>query len=142
MLRESSKLERYNANLQMITTGTEASGGLPAEAELVGFAEAALGDDTEAIDQARNILQQLVGTEAMIDAAAVIANFQRMVRIADGTGIPLDPPMAMITAGIRDDLGINTFGSADATPKVGLMMRLMGIALGKVMPLLFRRMAK
>lgn len=52
----------------------------------------------------------------MVDAAGVIANFQRMVRIADGTGIPLDEPVAMLTTDIREELGLNHYGSADRTP--------------------------
>lgn len=81
-------------------------------------------------------------TDAMIDAAAVIVNFQRMVRIADGSGIPLDAPMAMITAEIRDELGINEFSSANLTQKVGPVKRVLGKVMAIILPVLFRRMAK
>ncbi|MBT3833405.1 MAG: hypothetical protein HOB98_12820 [Gammaproteobacteria bacterium] len=46
----------------------------------------------------------------------VIANCQRMVRIADGTGVPLDTPMAMITHGLRENLYHNDYGSTDNMP--------------------------
>jgi hypothetical protein len=63
-----------------------------------------------------------------------------MVRIADGTGIPLDPPMAMITADMRADLGINNYSSAEYTPEVSAFMRLLGRIMGKMIPFIFRRM--
>ena len=63
---------------------------------------------------------------ALVDAAAVIGNFQRMVRIADGTGIPLDKPVAMISADVRDELKLNEFGSADLTPAPGPIGRFLG----------------
>ena len=141
MLRESSKLEGNQADLNIITSGLKVEGGVPVETELVNFAEAALGDDTNAISTARSQLETKLGREAMTDAAAVIANFQRMVVIADGTGIPLDPPMAMVTAGLRDELGINAYSSAEYTPNVGPFKRALGSVLGRFLPLLFRRMA-
>jgi len=142
MLRESSKLEGNQARLEVITAGAEIDSGVPADSELSRFAEAALGDDADEIRQARLGVQQIIGTQAMIDAAGVIANFQRMVRIADGTGIPLDEPLAMVTAGLRDELGLNSFGSADLTPQVGFLKRMMGSILSRVLPILFRGMSK
>jgi hypothetical protein len=111
LLRESSKLTGSEVDLNVITSGLEVESGVPAEAELVNFAEAALAQDNDAISTARSDLAREIGTQGMIDAAAVIANFQRMVRIADGTGIPLDAPMAMVTKEMREALGINEFGS-------------------------------
>ena len=111
MLRESSKFTGSEVDLNVITSGREVESGVPAAAELVNFAEAALTQETDTISAARSDLEREIGTQGMIDAAAVIANFQRMVRIADGTGIPLDAPMAMVTEEMRDALGINEFGS-------------------------------
>ncbi len=107
LLRESGKFTGSEVDLNVITSGLEVKSGVLAEAELVSFAEAALARDTDAISAARSELEREIGTQAMIDAAAVIANFQRMVRIADGTGIPLDAPMAMVTEELREALGIN-----------------------------------
>ncbi|HIG40624.1 MAG TPA: hypothetical protein EYQ14_08810 [Gammaproteobacteria bacterium] len=142
MLRESSKLEGDKVDLKIITSGLDVDGGVPEEKALVDFAEAALGQDTQAISTARSNLEQKIGTDGMIDAAAVIANFQRMVRIADGAGIPLDAPVAMVTAGMRDDLGINEFSSASYTPAVGFFKRALGSVLGLFLPIMLRRMSK
>ncbi len=40
--------------------------------------------------RARDILKTSGGDAVLVDAAGVAANFQRMVRIADATGIPID----------------------------------------------------
>lgn len=140
MLRESSKLEGKIVDLQVVTSGAAADGNLPAQDELIAFAEAALGDSTAAITVARAALVDSLGSRAMIDAAGVISNFQRMVRIADGAGIPLDEPIAMITAGMRENLGLNDYSSAEYTPEVGVFKRCLGIVLGKMIPFAFRRM--
>ena len=44
----------------------------------------------------------------MIDAAGVASHFQRMVRIADATGITLGDVEA-VTADLRSELGIDAF---------------------------------
>ena len=56
---------------------------------LVELADAVVGRDASAIAVARRRVIEAMGVGAMVDAAAVAANFERMVRIADGTGIPL-----------------------------------------------------
>ncbi len=93
-------------------------------------------------DGAREAVADELGEEAMVDAAGVIANFQRMVRIADGTGIPLDAPLAMLTDGIREDLGINSYGSASNTPTLSLWRRWVGRVLQPMMPLIVKALAR
>ncbi|MFT7688134.1 MAG: hypothetical protein ACI9FB_003494 [Candidatus Azotimanducaceae bacterium] len=141
MLRESSKLEGADVDLQVLG-GHTGSGDLPAEAELLAFAETALMFDVSATKTAREKLVEVIGYDAMIDSACIIANFQRMVRIADGTGIPLDTPVAMVTAGIREELGINAFGSAENTKPTRGIARLIGLLLAEVLSLVFKQMAK
>lgn len=86
----------------------------------------------------RASLSEGISPEGLVDASAIIGNFQRMVRIADGTGIPLDEPVAIMSAGVREDLGLNEFGSAGLTPKVGWFKRRLGEILG---PRMVRRIA-
>ena len=76
-----------------------------------------MGADDAALDEARDALEAACGSEGLVDTAAVVANFQRMVRIADSTGIPLDNGMTAFTAGIREELGINGYASASNTPQ-------------------------
>jgi len=63
----------------------------------------------------RNAVLNELGEAATIDAAATIANYQRMVRIADGTGIPLDAFTMKSSEPWRDRLGINSFRSRGNT---------------------------
>lgn len=45
----------------------------------------------------------------MLDAAAVIAGFDGITRIADATGIPLEPPKAEAVADLRTTLRLDRF---------------------------------
>ena len=57
-------------------------------AELVAFAEAIV-TGAQTLAQSRAAGVEALGPEAMVDAAGVASNFERMVRIADSTGIEL-----------------------------------------------------
>ena len=54
---------------------------------------------------------EAVGEPGLVDAAAVCANFNMMVRVADGTGTPLDTGSVDMSAGLRDDLGLDDLTS-------------------------------
>ena len=73
------------------------------------FAEAVLGSDDGRLARARMKLTEALGTDALVDAAAVIANFNAIDRIADATGIPIDAERVESTADLRAELGINAF---------------------------------
>ena len=51
-----------------------------------------------------------------MDVAALIGAFNFVDRIADATGIPLDPMMRVMSAEIRDQLGLAGFASSANTP--------------------------
>ncbi len=79
-------------------------------ATLLGtFAESALATAAEPLGASRARLMEAIGEAGMIDAAAVIAGFNGITRIADATGIPLEVPKAEQTAGLRATLGIDRF---------------------------------
>lgn len=61
---------------------------------------------------AREALRQAVGDDALIEAAATIAIFNGLVRVADGTGIALDDGVLGYSADFRERLGLNEFGGA------------------------------
>ena len=66
-------------------------------AELRRFAVAATSPaaDVAELTSAREALLAAVGEAAMVDAAAVVANFEMMTRLADCTGAVLDNPMSI-----------------------------------------------
>lgn len=57
----------------------------------------------------RHGVLETMGPEAMVDAAGVASNFERMVRIADATGIPLDERMAKASKDVREALDLERF---------------------------------
>ena len=84
------------------------SGDLPFSLELMNYAEAiARRDEEQGLRVVREVLGQVAGDEVVVDAAAVAANFQRMVRIADSTGIPLDSFQEAMRADIRQELDLD-----------------------------------
>ena len=135
MLRESIERDGAEADLRAITDDAAAAGSrIPGAEVLVAFANAAVGDDEGAIPEARDRVRDALGSAALVDAAGVIGNFERMVRIADGTGISIDAPIDVMSADLRHEIGINAFSSAEGRGKNGALRRLAA-------PLL-RRLAK
>jgi hypothetical protein len=76
---------------------------------LTAFADRALDEDSSALTSERSALVAELGEAAMIDAAAVIAGFDGITRIADATGIPLEPPKADAVADLRATLALDRF---------------------------------
>ena len=75
--------------------------------------------------------------ELVVDAAGIVANFERMTRIADATGIPLDPPVNALASDVQDDLGLREFRSSAATKRASGLARTAARWLG---PLVLRAM--
>ena len=82
--------------------------GVAHEAELLAFADAVI-EAPNRLAAARAAVETALGSEAMLDAAAVIAGFDAITRVADATGIPLEPVKAEATAKWRDSLGVDVF---------------------------------
>ena len=76
---------------------------------LIAFAEAMVRDDDAALLHIRHAVIEVLSPEAMVDAAGVASNFERMVRIADSTGIRLDERMAALSQEVRDTLQLERF---------------------------------
>jgi hypothetical protein len=129
MLRASVETGGGSADLRAVTGGVDAAESrIPNGDVLIAFAEAVVGGHADAIDRARRELLERVGPAGFVDACGVVANFERMVRIADSIGVPLDPPVAAITVDIREQLGIDEFRSAHNTPAPGPFGRMFGRA--------------
>jgi hypothetical protein len=92
-------------NLSALTDHEAAAlSGIEHGAVLIAFAEAMVGDDDEVLVKTRQAEIEAMSPEAMVDAAGVASNFERMVRIAESTGIPLDERMEALTKEVRDQL--------------------------------------
>ncbi|MEM8766563.1 MAG: hypothetical protein AAGE43_03910 [Pseudomonadota bacterium] len=110
MLRGSSAQAGEAVNLDTIVAGSTVDSGLPGSAELIRFTDATLTDPAD-LPAAREALAAALGEAALVDAAGVVGNFQRMVRIADSTGIPVDGRMAQMSEEVRDQLGLERLAS-------------------------------
>ena len=117
LLRVSGELAGESVDVAAVTAGDATSSGVKAGDLLVAFAEAATRGAPD-LPRARDAVQKRLGPEALVDAAAIVANFERMVRIADASGIPLDTSMQVASADIRGELGIDDFTSSANTPRL------------------------
>ena len=133
LLRASSEVSGNEVDLHAITDGkAAATSGVSHADALVAFAEAIVTGDDESLASAREDVIAAVGPEGFVDACAVVGNFQRMVRVADSTGISLDTPMDVLTGDMRVELGIDAYGSAANTPPPSALKRALGRVLGPI----------
>ena len=139
MLRASVETDGVEADYRGIADRESAEeSSVPAAGALVGLVEASLSDDERDPEEARARVRRELGSAALVDAAAVIGNFERMTRIADSTGIPLDAPVNVMTESIRAELGIDNFGSAADRASVKWWQRLIGRTLDPIVGITLR----
>jgi len=75
-------------------------------AALVEFGEAMLSGDAPRQARARQDVRRRLGAEGLVDAAAIVASFNAVVKIADASGIPIEDWKAAATADLREALGL------------------------------------
>jgi len=115
----SAQANNTEIDLQGVNGDADAAAvGIPLGAELMRFAEALSSRDFEALKDARAALLAAAEERVLVDAAGVAGNFQRMVRIADAIGIPTDDVTTESILGLRDDLDLYRFASAENTRRV------------------------
>lgn len=74
---------------------------------------------------ARTELLDAVGPAGLVDAAGVVGNRERMNRVALGAGLKLDPPAMILSATVRDELGLHDLDSAKGVKPPGLFAKLL-----------------
>jgi len=121
MLRASIEHSGADAELSGISEGAKAGdAGIEHGERLTAFADAAVKGDPAELATARDALRDAVGSAGLVDASAVVGNFERMVRIADGTGIPIDGIVGAIATDLREDLGLDDYQSRRVTRTSGV----------------------
>ena len=111
MLRASSKAVGQPVDAAAAAGG--ASEGPPHGPLLVAFVDATTDDPSSAeAERARLALAEGAGPAALADAAAVLANFEMMTRVADGTGARQLPQRLQALTDERARLGLDDFASA------------------------------
>lgn len=102
--------------IDAITAGSAAEpSGIEHHALLIAFAEAVVAREEKKISVVREQVRREMGDRQLVDISGVIANFHRMTRVADATGIPLDDHSIDISEELRESLGINSYNSAKNT---------------------------
>ncbi|NJO23191.1 MAG: hypothetical protein HC868_09895 [Sphingomonadales bacterium] len=109
MLRESSTATGESYDLTAIVGSGGADGGVPNGMVLVAFVDAVLGSDEGQCSDLRDNVRHAVGDAGFVDVCATIASFNAVVKLADGTGIPLEDWKENRTRDIRDALSIDAF---------------------------------
>ena len=70
-----------------------------------------LGEEV-APTRARDALASALGSPGLVDAAGVVGLFNAIDRVADATGIPLEPEKAAASADFRAALDLDRFAVA------------------------------
>jgi hypothetical protein len=115
LLRASGRIYDKTYDLAAITGAAEGDGGVSHGDLLVAFAEAVVGEDNNALASARNALIAALGPSGLVDAAGVVGLFNAIDRVADATGIPLEPEKAGASADFRTALDLDRFAVAERT---------------------------
>lgn len=93
---------------------------------LTAYADAAIQGSESDITEAREAVKSAMGYAAVVDAAGVIGNFQRMNRIADGIGLELDAPVQMLIGKLDGSLDLQHFATAANTGKISGLKKMLG----------------
>ena len=117
MLRESSQISNVDVDLNLVNGETTDSAAVSFSNELMAYATAVASRDEEELVKCRDDLLAAANPEVLVDAAAIAANFQRMVRIADSTGIPVDEQRMPVAQPAIDQLELRRFRTAEHTPE-------------------------
>jgi len=113
MLRASATTTETDIDIQGINGDPDAAAkGVEFGAELMALGESLASGDEFTLQQAREELLAKAGGRVLVEAAGVAANFQRMVRIADSMGIPVDNMETSLGQSVREELQLNRFASA------------------------------
>jgi hypothetical protein len=103
-------------DVRAVTGAVAGDGGVAHGARLLAFTDAVMRGDDARLERERAALRGLLSDEAFVDVCAVIAAFNVVDRIADATGIPLDPMLQAMSAEVRVTLDLARFASAANSP--------------------------
>lgn len=99
-----------------VISGRITDNSIPHSALLVAFVEAILENNTAGSAQLRTEILHKMGAEALVDVCAAVASFNAVVKVADGTGIPLEQEKELRTRQIRQELALDS-GALKTVPE-------------------------
>ena len=101
-------------------TAAQTTVGVAFEEELRGLSDAAIHGDWAKLTLLRAQAAKTLGPQQMTDALVVAAAFNGITRVADATGIPLDPHTAATTEQMREQTGIQRFSYLEKSARYDL----------------------
>ena len=101
-------------------TAAQTTVGVAFEEELRGLSDAAIHGDWAKLKVLRAQAAKTLGAQQMTDALVVAAAFNGITRVADATGIPLDPHTAATTEQMREQTGIQRFSYLEKSARYDL----------------------
>ena len=111
LLRASGQRENRDFNLNAVNE-TDSDPGVDHASHLRLLTEAATGSQWQQLATIRDKAAAAMGEQVMVDALTVAAGFNGITRVADATGIPLDPTTQEVTGSMRAETGIDAFDYA------------------------------
>ena len=132
----SSQANGEAADLRAVREGAvrAATSGIRHADLLLAFTDALVAHDEAALAPLRPRLIRALGADGLLETASVAANFQRMVRIADATGIPQEAPVMALVGDVIGDLSLREFPSAANTPRESTLTALAGRLIRPIAP--------
>ena len=138
MLRASSEYNDKTVSVGGIVAPEKADFGIEHQEMLLAFAEAAVLNEQNKLVELRRTFVDTLGPKALVEAACVVGNFERMNRIADACGISLGP-LEVMAEDIINELGIDHMESAKNTKPITGMKR---FVMKLMMPFMMKQMLR
>ena len=108
LLRGSGLSEQTEFNLNGVTNPTIDS-GVEGHEILNELTQAFMSKDWVKLAEIRTDATEVLGIQNVTDALTVATGFNGITRVANATGIPLDPTTAVASQKIRYDTGIDDY---------------------------------
>lgn len=115
MLRWSAETTRVPVDVRAVTDPS-IDPLLPGGRELIGLVDASVDGGADDEGEAREAVRSVLGEPALVDAAAVIGNFQMMNRVADATGMPVGRGSRARSGALIEQLGLDRFDHSGGEP--------------------------
>jgi hypothetical protein len=112
LLRRSGARTETSFNLGKLTDTSKLAIGITAESTLLALAEAVIAGSQSAIQITRKRAIDELGEKTTVEAIAVIAGFNGITKIANGTGLPLDPETHNSTEKMRAETAIDDYSES------------------------------
>ena len=118
LLRGSGLKTQTNFNVNAVTDGA-ATAGIENEATIRSLVDTFMAGDWQSLAAIRTQATKEIGIQAVADVLTVAAGFNGITRVANATGIPLDPSTAEATSEMRYSANINDFDEPRKLEKYG-----------------------